>query len=121
MTIFRQGLPLLLAATFCGLAATTIENEAGAQTLDEIRRNRNTDHVLNFGMGYDLRMWSSLKQIDKSNVKRLVPVWRFSTMSNNGELSQPTVYEGVMYVVNADWTFAIDVATGRQIWRTPVK
>jgi alcohol dehydrogenase (cytochrome c) len=25
-----------------------------------------------------------------------------------------------MYVVNGNWTFAIDVATGRQIWRTPV-
>ena len=37
-----------------------------------------------------------------------------------GELSQPTVYNGVMYVVNGNWTFAIDVATGRQIWRTPV-
>ena len=37
-----------------------------------------------------------------------------------GELSQPTVYNGVMYVVNGNWTFAIDIATGRQIWRTPV-
>jgi alcohol dehydrogenase (cytochrome c) len=35
-------------------------------------------------------------------------------------LSQPTIYNGVMYVVNGNWTFAIDVATGRQIWRTPV-
>src|SRR2546426_6669447 len=33
----------------------------------------------------------------------------------------PTIYNGVMYVVNGSWTFAIDVATGRQIWRTPVQ
>ena len=26
-----------------------------------------------------------------------------------------------MYVVNGNWTFAIDVATGQQIWRTPVE
>jgi len=38
-----------------------------------------------------------------------------------GELSQPTVYNGVMYVVNGNWTFAIDIATGRQVWRTPVQ
>ena len=38
-----------------------------------------------------------------------------------GEHSQPTIYNGVMYVVNGNWTFAIDVATGRQIWRTPVQ
>ena len=91
-----------------------------AQTADELRNNKNTDNVLSFGMGNDLKMWSPLRQINKSNVTRLVPVWHFSTANNNGELSQPTVYNGVMYVVNAEWTFAIDVATGKQIWRTPV-
>ncbi len=91
-----------------------------AQTLDDIRNQKNTDNVLNFGMGYDLKAWSPLWQINKSNVKRLVPVWHFSTANNNGELAQPTVYDGVMYVVNAEWTFAIDVATGKQLWRTPV-
>jgi alcohol dehydrogenase (cytochrome c) len=38
-----------------------------------------------------------------------------------GELSQPTVYNGVMYVVNGNWTFALDVESGKQIWRTPVQ
>ena len=67
-----------------------------------------------------LKMYSPLKQINKSNVKRLVPVWAFSLANDMGELSQPTIYDGVMYVVNGNWTFAIDVATGSQIWRTPV-
>ena len=71
-------------------------------------------------MGYDMKMYSPLKQINKSNVKRLVPVWNFSTSNEMGDLSQPTVYNGVMYVVNGNWTFAIDLETGRQIWRTPV-
>ena len=93
--------------------------ERGNRATHPRLRNTNTDNVLNYGMGYDLKMWSPLKQINKSNVKRLVPVWGFSLANNNGELSQPTVYNGVMYVVNGDWTFAIDVATGRQIWRTP--
>jgi len=26
-----------------------------------------------------------------------------------------------MYAMNGRWTYAIDVATGRQIWRTPVQ
>ena len=26
-----------------------------------------------------------------------------------------------MYVVNGNWTFALDVATGQPIWRTPVE
>src|SRR5215813_12221238 len=93
-----------------------------AQTAEElVTDGKNTENVLTFGMGYDLKMWSPLKQINKSNIKRLVPIWSFSLMNEMGELSQPTIYNGVMYVVNGNWTFAIDVATGQQIWRTPVE
>src|ERR1041384_6594770 len=93
-----------------------------AQSAEELlAAGKNPDNVTNFGMGYDLKMYSPLKQIDKSNAKRLVPVWSFSLANDMGEHSQPTVYNGVMYVVNGNWTFAIDVATGRQIWRTPVQ
>ena len=42
-------------------------------------------------------------------------------MNDFGELAAPVVYEGVMYVINGKWTFAIDVDTGYQIWRTPVE
>ena len=106
----------LLAATLCFWCAF-----GWAQTAaDLLNKSGNTDNVTTFGMGYDLKMFSPLKQINKSNVKRLVPVWSFSTSNDMGDLSQPTVYNGVMYVVNGNWTFAIDLATGRQIWRTPV-
>jgi len=102
-----------ILCTWCGLAV--------AQTAEELlNEGKNTENVTTFGMGYDLKMYSPLKQINKSNVKRLVPIWSFSTSNDMGDLSQPTVYNGVMYVVNGNWTFAIDIATGRQIWRTPV-
>ncbi len=93
---------------------------AGPGTQELTNAGANTDNVVTFGMGYDLKMFSPLKEINKTNVKRLVPAWSFSLSSDMGEMSQPTVYEGVMYVVNGNWTFAIDIATGRQIWRTPV-
>src|SRR5262245_43871740 len=93
-----------------------------AQTTDElINDGKNTENVLTQSMGYDRKSYSPLKQITKSNVKRLVPIWSSSLMNDQGELSQPTIYNGVMYVVNGKWTFAIDVETGRQIWRTPVE
>ncbi len=93
-----------------------------AQTADELRNDgKNTDNVLNFGMGPKLQMYSALSQINKSNVKRLVPLWSTATMSETGELAQPVVYNGVMYLVNGQWTFALDVATGKQIWRTQVE
>jgi len=93
-----------------------------AQTTEElVNDGKNTDNVTTQSMGYDRKSYSPLKQINKSNVKRLVPIWNASMMNDQGELAAPTIYSGVMYAFNGRWTFAIDVATGKQIWRTPVK
>ena len=95
---------------------------AGAQTNNDLLTgSKNPENVVNFGLGYDLKMFSSLKQINKQNVKQLQPVWTSSVSNEMGEHAQPTVFEGVMYVVNGNWTFAFDLETGRQIWRTPVQ
>ena len=40
-------------------------------------------------MGYDRKSYSPLKQINKSNVKRLVPIWSTSLMNDQGELAAP--------------------------------
>ncbi len=91
------------------------------QTTEElINDGKNTENVTTQSMGYDRKSYSALKQINKSNVKRLVPVWSTSLMNDQGELASPTIYNGVMYAVNGKWTFAIDVETGAQIWRTAV-
>ena len=93
-----------------------------AQTTEElVNDGKNTENVTTQSMGYDRKSYSPLKQINKSNVKRLVPIWSTSLMNDQGELAAPTIYNGVMYVINGKWTFAIDVETGRQIWRTPVQ
>jgi alcohol dehydrogenase (cytochrome c) len=41
---------------------------------------------------------SPLKQINKDNVKHLMPVWNYSYDDNRSEESQPLVYKGVLYV-----------------------
>ena len=92
------------------------------QTIDElVNDGRNTDNVTTQSMGYDRKSYSPLKQINRGNIKKLVPIWNSSLMNDAGELAAPTVYNGVMYVINGKWTFAIDVETGRQLWRTPVE
>ena len=109
---------LIALAVWAGFVGAGMS--AYAQTAEELlNKGKNTENVTTQGMGYDLKNHSPLKQINKSNVKRLVPVWSISLMNDFGETAQPTIYNGVMYVINAKWTFAIDVATGRQIWRTP--
>src|SRR5262249_48550255 len=108
---------LLSTALFSLIAAP-----AFAQTMQELLNDgKNPENVLTQSMGFDRKSYSPLKQIDKTNVKRLVPVWNTSLMNDQGEMSSPTVYNGVIYVINSKWTFAIDAETGRQIWRTPVK
>ncbi len=107
-----QGAALLGFWATLGLAQTTAEL---------VHDGKNTENVTTQSMGYDRKSYSPLKQINKSNIKRLVPVWSTSLMNDQGELAAPTIYNGVMYVVNGKWSFAINVETGQQIWRTPVE
>ena len=88
---------------FCGVTAVS------AQTLDDLKNDgRNTDNVLTYGMGYAQNRYSALAQINKTNVKKLVPVWTAGLENEFGEQAQPIVHNGVMYVSNARWTVAID-------------
>src|ERR1700726_3570484 len=90
------------------------------QTSEELNSDgKNTDNVLTQSMGFDRKSYSPLAQINKSSIKRLVPVWSTSLMNDLGELAAPVVHDGVIYAINAKWTFAIDAETGRRVWRTP--
>jgi len=103
--------------------ALLVAGTASAQTLDELKADGQlsdalkTDNVLTYGMGYHLQRYSPLTQINRNTIKRLVPVWNVSLDNNWGEQAQPLVYNGVMYVTNARHTVAIDVGTGKQIWK----
>ena len=106
-----------IAALFCALATVP----AWAQSNEELLNDgKNTDNVLTYGMGYSQHRYSTLRQVTKRNVRRLSPMWAVSMGSNYGEQAQPLVYNGVLYAVNAEFTVAIDVETGKQLWRTPV-
>ncbi len=109
-TLWAIGLALLFAPT------------AMAQTADELVNGASdTSNVLNYGMGYNLQRFSTLKQINKDNVKHLVPVWNYSFDDNRSEESQPLVYKGVLYVTSPSATMAVDAKTGKQIWKTKVE
>ncbi len=93
-----------------------------AQTTQELIADATSpEDVLTQSMGYDRKNYSPLNHINRSNIRRLVPVWSTSLMNDMGELAAPTLHNGVLYVINGKWTFAIDVETGYQIWRTPVR
>jgi alcohol dehydrogenase (cytochrome c) len=109
------------AAACAASALLMLALPAFGQSLEDLKNDgQNPDNVLTYGMGYSLHRYSPLKQIDKSNVKRLVPVWNLSLDNPWGEQAQPLIYNGVMYVTDAKATVAIDVGSGHQIWKTPV-
>src|SRR6266446_6076875 len=86
----------LCATLLCFWAAPVL-----AQTAEElVNDGKNTENVTTQSMGYDRKSYSPLKQINKSNVKRLAPIWNSSLMNDQGELAAPTIYNGVMYVIN---------------------
>ncbi len=68
--------------------------------------------------------YTTMTQIDKSNVKRVAPRWVF-TLPNVFPLEgTPIVMDGVMYVTSANECYALDAGSGGQIWhfkrdRTP--
>ncbi len=115
MIITKQtGLCIVLVGLWSGPGLTQT-------TAELVNDGTTTDDVLTHSMGYDRKSYSPLDQINIANVGRLVPIWNVSVMNEFGELAAPVVYDGVMYVINGRWTFAIDVETGKQIWRTPVE
>jgi alcohol dehydrogenase (cytochrome c) len=109
----------LLAAAFAaflplsGYAQTDADLVQGAQ--------KDTSNVLNYGMGYDLKRFSPLNQINRDTIKRLVPVWNYSYDDNKSEESQPLVYKGVLYVTTNSATMAVDAKTGQQIWKSKIE
>src|ERR1700733_66908 len=100
----RKTMKLLISAA----VSLALAGAASAQTLDDLKNDpKNTDNILTYGMGYSQHRFSSLKQITKANVKRLVPVWSLSLDNQWGEQAQPIIYDGVMFVKNAKETVEI--------------
>jgi alcohol dehydrogenase (cytochrome c) len=60
--------------------------------------------------------YTTLTQIDRSNVARLSPRWVFP-LPNVGQVENtPIVADGVMYVSSANEVYALDAGTGRAVW-----
>jgi alcohol dehydrogenase (cytochrome c) len=59
--------------------------------------------------------YSTLDQINRSNVQRLAPVWMFP-MPESRPQATPVVVDGVMYVPGWNELYALDATTGRTLW-----
>src|SRR5688500_1572717 len=100
----ERGMKRLALVTLC---AVTIGVTARAQN--------NWAHV---GQDQGHTKYSTLDQINTSNVAKLQRVWTFNTGDKSGFFeSTPLVIDGVMYLSAQNGVFALDPVTGTQQWK----
>jgi alcohol dehydrogenase (cytochrome c) len=68
---------------------------------------------------YTGRRYSSLEEINATNVARLRAAWVFHPGNSQRLEATPVVVRGVMYVTSANDVFALDARTGRAVWHYP--
>src|SRR6516162_10085979 len=69
--------------------------------------------------GADSSQYSSLKQINKSNVKQLEIAWQYPTGPGTYTFD-PLIVDNIMYVLaQNNSVVALDAATGKELWVHP--
>ena len=106
----------------CAAALLLAAGLALGEEVDSARLDRAVDEPENWLTYYGTyKSWrySPLDQINRSNIEQLRPVWAFeSGVTDGGLQAAPLVVDGTMYVSTAwNHVFALDAATGEQIWR----
>jgi quinoprotein glucose dehydrogenase len=73
-----------------------------------------------YGGGSDAAQYSSLRQINRSNVGKLQIAWTYPIGDGKKYSFNPIVIDGVMYVLaKSNSIVALDAATGKEIWIHP--
>ena len=94
------------AVLFIALASTLVLVAADKRSFDTWE---------SYGGGPDSSQYSSLKQINKSNVKQLQMAWSYPI--GGGALTfGPIVVGRTMYVTKSGSIVALDAATGKELW-----
>jgi alcohol dehydrogenase (cytochrome c) len=71
---------------------------------------------LSYNGDYTGRRFSSLSQINESNVSRLRASWVFHAPNSSALEVTPVVYEGLLFVTSANDAYALDAQAGRIVW-----
>ncbi len=70
-----------------------------------------------YGGASDAAQYSSLTQINRTNVARLKKAWSYSTGDRNKYAFNPLIVDNVMYVMAKNLSIvAIDATTGKELW-----
>jgi glucose dehydrogenase len=109
-----------LAAALAFLFALTLGAPPLLAVDDRALRQAGDDPAnwLTYSRGYFNQRYSPLDEINRGNVRRLVPKWIYQTGLVGTFQASPLVVDGVMYVsLPYNHVVALDAATGDLLWR----
>jgi len=114
--LMGSGLVLLAVLAGARLRAQNV-------SYDEILHSAShPENWMTYGGNYASQRFSELKQINKENVNSLKLDWVYQLRQQGIFESSPIVVDGLMYVTEPPTTVtALDVRTGRPIWRWTAK
>ena len=123
MTRFRQGFILVSMMTLA--LALPLQAQQGKSPLTSTISVQPED-LLAYPVGvnwtsyngdYTGRRYSSLREMNVTNVAQLRPAWVFHPGNSQNLEVTPLVIRGIMFVTSANSVFALDARTGRTLWR----
>src|SRR3989454_4896415 len=119
VTAVKTSKTLVALAALLGLAMLpAVAAAQGSSVTDQRLVKPEPENWLQIRGNYQGWGYSPLDQIKASNVKKLTPVWAFSTGVDSGHEAPPLVNNGVMFVATPqNQVIALDARTGDQIWR----
>lgn len=113
--IFLKARQLFLSIHFLLLLSGLCTSVSYASEV--INTNTNDDWSL-YGHDYTNQRYSSLAEINTTNVKNLQLAWRYKTGKPATFQTSPIIIDGVMYITTPfNDVIALDAATGKEIWR----
>jgi glucose dehydrogenase len=107
----------ILFAVFASTVGTiqVIANRAQSETRTSVAQ-KDLDWPA-YGGTSENNHYSSLAQINGSNVKQLAVAWSFDTREEGGLQTSPIIVDGVLYgITPTQKVFALDAATGKLLW-----
>ncbi|HTC61933.1 MAG TPA: PQQ-binding-like beta-propeller repeat protein [Candidatus Saccharimonadales bacterium] len=122
LTSKRTRTILFSASLIFGSASITFAQDATTTRIEHA--DKEPQNWLTFYGNYRGWSYSPLNQITRENVKNIVPVWAFPAGFPSGAAglrpgleAAPLVVDGVLYLEGMqNNVYAVDAATGRQIW-----
>ena len=109
------GFAAVIACALIAVAAGSVSAVIDVRTGDLLAKTLGANWVTYHG-DYSGRRYSSLSEINTTNIERLRAEWVFHAHNSSRLEVTPVVVNGMMLATAANDAFAIDATTGREVW-----